>query len=567
MAAGPFEPSDRQRACRLRPGFRCSGLVSLRCQTLLRESIELRAAYLAFGIAAILVLMTVACSGSRYARDADREVAEILDVRTLEVLGARKDHVIRPRKLSEGENAKVAEFASNKPMIRVDLNKALQTAVQFNRGYLSRKESLFLSGLGFSLTRFNFGPLVSSTISYIYNDSEAAVGAHNSSANFNVSQILPTGGTLSFTSSVSGTWPEGGISSGQNSFGSSAGVALSQPLLRGFGYEVSHESLTQAQRSLVYDIRDFELFREDFSIMVARNYFDLVGQKETLANEEKRYDEAELDRKKAVAIRSVDRATDQDVFLAQRRAIDSENSVINARADYDRAVDEFKITLGLPLEQKIIIVDAQPPFESVRLDVESAVKAAQHNRLDIHTTRDQLQDAIRALRISEDGLRPDLNLDVSAGLGGSDTTFGRSLKDDYSYSAGISLTIPLQQKAARNSYRSTLLSLEQSKRNLTLTLDRLSLSIRDQIRQLQSQESRIELQGQQITQEMRAVAVSQIRYEAGELDNRDLLDARQALIDAENQLIRLKVQHFIGRLQLLRDLGLLFIDKQGKWVE
>ena len=59
--------------------------------------------------------------------------------------------------------------------------------------------------------------------------------------------------------------------------------------------------------------------------------------------------------------------------------------------------------------------------------------------------------------------------------------------------------------------------------------------------------------------------VSEIRYEAGELENRDLLEARQSLIDAQNALIGLKVNHFIGRLRLLRSLVILFIDERGGW--
>jgi len=61
------------------------------------------------------------------------------------------------------------------------------------------------------------------------------------------------------------------------------------------------------------------------------------------------------------------------------------------------------------------------------------------------------------------------------------------------------------------------------------------------------------------------VAVFQIRYEAGELENRDLFDARQQLVDARNALINLKADHFIRSLRLLRDLGLLFVDENGMW--
>ena len=75
----------------------------------------------------------------------------------------------------------------------------------------------------------------------------------------------------------------------------------------------------------------------------------------------------------------------------------------------------------------------------------------------------------------------------------------------------------------------------------------------------------IDLQVEQITQEQRAVTVTEIRYESGEASNRDLLDARQALIDAQNRLIDFKADHFIQQLNLRRDLGILFIDEKGMW--
>ena len=47
--------------------------------------------------------------------------------------------------------------------------------------------------------------------------------------------------------------------------------------------------------------------------------------------------------------------------------------------------------------------------------------------------------------------------------------------------------------------------------------------------------------------------------------HRDLLEARQSLVDLQNQLVNLQVSHFIARLRLWRDLGLLFIDSEGMW--
>ena len=512
-------------------------------------------------------LLLAGCTSSYWIADADREVAEILEERNLAVLGQREDHVIFPKPEAEEDDPtlKREETDSGLPPLSVGLDRALAIAVKSNRRYLGRQESLYLAGLSLSLTRFNFGPALNSTISYLYSDAENQVGAHGVSTGFNVSQILPTGGVLSFTSSLSGSFPEGGVSGGDNNFAGSANVRLSQPLLRGAGYLVSHESLTQAERSMVYAIRDFELFRQDFSIEVAQSFYNLVSQQTSLANQQKRYDDAVFDRKKSEALRSVDRTDDQAVFLAQRAENVAQDDLIDARADYDRRVDDFKILLGFSTSRRIVIESEDPPFDIVRIDRDSAVEAARFNRLDIQTARERLDDTARGVKIAEDGLLPDLGLDLSYGQMGSGGILARAAPDEYGYSIGLVFDVPLQRKAERNAYRSAVISYEQAKRDFSLTLDSLELSIRDQLRQLRSTEQRINLQGLQIGQEERAVAVTEIRYETGEAQNRDLLDARQSLTDRRNELVQLNVNHFIGRLTLLRSLGVLFIGDEGKW--
>jgi outer membrane protein TolC len=312
-------------------------------------------------------------------------------------------------------------------------------------------------------------------------------------------------------------------------------------------------------------VRDFELFREDFTIGIARDFFDLVSQKQRLSNLEQNFTDAQFDQTKAEALRQVDRNRDEDVFLARRRVINAETDLLSARADYEAAVDEFKLRLGLSTSDPVVIADAEPPFEPVRLDADSAVSVALHNRLDLLTAAEQLEDTERSVRIARNGLLPDLNLVAGYGLTGSDHVLANAIPDSGATNVGLSLDLPLNRQAERNNYRSALIALDRARRDYTLLTDNTDRDIRDQLRQLERVEQQIVLQTEQIEQEQRAVAVTEIRYEAGDVDNRDLLDARQSLVTAQNALIDLKVDHFIARLSLLRDLGILFIDEKGMW--
>lgn len=522
------------------------------------------AAALLFGVSVL-----TACSAAAYAADADAEVEALLREGTERTLGDRSSWVIPVEHLpieSEPEPTTAPPSAAAVAPVRIDLEAALRIGVQHNRDFQTRREALYQTGLSTSLTRFNFGPLFDASLSTGYGDSELGGAAHDQRSDFRVRQILPTGGNVALTGSLAHALSDGGGGFGATrSYGTAAGITVTQPLLRGFGYEVSHAGLIQAERDQIYAIRSFELFRQDFSIDAAERFFNLVSQKQTLVNVEDNHKQAKFDREKAEALLQVDRIKEQDMFRARTREINAEDEMISARAAYQRAVDEFKIFLGMPTTAAIDIVEAEPPFDPVRIELDSAVRAAHHNRLDLLSQKEQLDDVRRSVRIASNSLLPDLGVSVGADFTGNDGRLGGAAPDVWSASAAVTMEIPLQRKPERNSYRSSLIALAQAERNYQQRLDQLELDIRDQMRQLDSVEKRILLQNEQIVQQDKSVAVFQIRYEAGELENRDLFDARQQLVDARNQLINLKTDHFIRALRLLRDLGLLFVDDNGMW--
>lgn len=459
--------------------------------------------------------------------------------------------------------------------VRLDLNTSLRTAFSSGRDYLDRKEQLYLDGLSLTLTRYNFGPLLNGTISTIWEDAEDSASTLGADANFGVSQILDSGGLINVGANF-------GINHLASAPGPSAGppptpgledpiysggldVNLVQPLLRGSGYLVSHEALTQGERTIVYQVREFELFREDFAIEVARDFFDLVTQRRRFLNNEQAWKDAVFDRRKTEALRQVDRADDQSLFLSRRREIDAENDLLESRTNYEFSLDQFKIKLGLPTATPIVFVDEEPTVIPVRLDEESAVEVALNNRLDILTEREVVEDAERAIVIAEDALRPGLALTAGGELNAAGGAPEDAWPDTWSAHAGLTLELPLNRQAERNEWRAALIALDRSRRDYQLKLEEVEREVRNQLRQTKQREQQIELELEHIAQEQRSVAVTQIRYESGEIGSRDLIEARQALQDAQNALINLQAQHVILRLGLLRTLGLLFIDQEGTW--
>ncbi|RKY19081.1 MAG: hypothetical protein DRQ55_11615 [Planctomycetota bacterium] len=554
--------------------------------------------------ALLLTLSAAGCSASWFVEDADAEVAHVLDQADSKALAHREGWIEQPEQRAEeveqgpgaegsaetdAGGAAAADIADGAgapdddapedtppdktparvPLTELTLENSLGSAFSTAREYITREEDLYLAGLGLTLTRFSFGPQLDSTVSYLWGNSEDGPSSHDARADFGVSQLLATGGTFSVATGL-GTRRVGGPHLGDpdkgKSWDSNVDFSLSQPLLRGAGYDVAFEGLTQAERSILYAVRTFELFRQDHAISIIQQYFDLISQRTQLENTRGNYNDAVYDRDKTEALRRVERSKEEDLILARRREVDSRNALLVAENDYAFALDTFRVRLGLPETNEVVIGDESPPFEAVRLDAESAVDVALHNRLDLLTAAEQVEDSQRQVNVARNGLLPDVNLDLGYGLDGDGGTFGSATPpEDYRATAALTIDIPLQRLPERNTYRATLIAYQRAQRDYELLLANTERDVRDALRSLDQLEEQIELAEQQIRQDEKAVVLTLIRFESGDSEARDLLESRQSLVDARNALIQVQVNHFIARLLLYRNLGLLFIDESGSW--
>ena len=257
-----------------------------------------------------------------------------------------------------------------------------------NRSMLARKEDLRVQALSLSSVRRDFGPQLALTLGYVFDTARGSPDSSSGSAAFSTSQILPTGAVLSLDASSDAAASEGESAL----YDSLISVHLVQPLLRGGGHAVTHEPLIQAERNLVYALRDFELFREDFSIDVARRYYDLVNQKQTIENQRRNLESNEFARRKADALFAVGRTSELDVLRARREELNAQNDLLEAEEGLKLALDNFRIFLGLHEEEPVDVLSDSPPFTAVSYEIDSAVEVALANRLDFLNRREQLED-------------------------------------------------------------------------------------------------------------------------------------------------------------------------------
>lgn len=516
-------------------------------------------------------LLFTACSAEDYSRRADRIARNILETEESAELGARYETVSRPGE-RDTDSPEVEGADSGPPPVVVgpikeprilNLAEALELAVRGNRDQQARREDLYLQVLSLASVRNQFSPQLSLTLSYLFADDHHLEATHGAVLSAGFTQILPWGGTVS--GNLISDYLE---SDSDGSFTTSAGIALTQPLLRGSGARISHEALIQAERSVIYAIRDFELAREDFSIDVARRYYDLVQRKQTIDNLQRNLEGLEFGRRQAEALFRVGRTKELDVLRARRSELGARDTLIGEIENNQLALDRFRIFLGLDRDTPVDVLEASPEYVAVEYSLEEAVEVALENRLDLITRKQQLEDVARGLAIAEDNLRADLTF--RAGFGASardDPSFVQQVISRDALTAGLTLDLPVNRVDEQNAYRSAQISSARAQRNFEQFRDDLIVQIASSYRELVRRRQSFEIQRELMEGQEKNVKIAQIRFEQGDISNRDVVEAKESLLEARNSQINERVNYEISRLGLLRNLGILFIDEKGMFQE
>src|SRR5690606_29971475 len=174
------------------------------------------------------------------------------------------------------------------------LGEALELALIHNRDYQTEIENVFLAALVVTGERFQF------SVRYLGSSGQTPGGSIlgsfmpqggpdevSMSAGAGISQLLPTGGQWVVELVNNTIWLFGG--GNETATASTLSFALTQPLLRGAGRKVVLENLTQAERNLLYAVRDLARFRRVFFTNVVggpNGYLNLLGQVQRIRNSE-----------------------------------------------------------------------------------------------------------------------------------------------------------------------------------------------------------------------------------------------------------------------------------------
>jgi len=507
--------------------------------------------------------------------------------------------------------------------LSLTLVDALQIAAHESREYQGRKESVFESALRLDLQEDAFRRTWSGVLERMVEtdlEEEVVIDNRGNTDTQNVSGA-EYGGSLGLSQRFKNGLTFTGLIGidlvtllTQNrlfSRGVWADASISVPLMRGAGEFVVTEPLTQAERDAVYAIYEFERFKREFAVRIADDYLSVLRQKDQVQNEEENYRGLITSTRRARRLADAGRLPEIQVDQSFQDELRARNRWVAAIENYERRLDAFKMTLGLPTDATIeldrtelealatraeqIMPEEEPrddedsvaaaddpiilvppgrgrpgPYELVESD---AILLAIEKRLDLRVALGRVYDAQRDVAIAADQLRADITL-LGSGSAGERRSLSSAGLDDGPlepdegvYSALLTVDLAFERTSERNAYRVSLIRLEQAVRGLQELEDEIKLAARNRLSELLEARETIQIQAMAVTVAERRVDSTSLLLEAGRIEIRNVLEAQESLVSAQNALTAALVNYRVGELALQRDLGVLAVNEKGLWQE
>ncbi len=276
-------------------------------------------------------------------------------------------------------------------------------------------------------------------------------------------------------------------------YSTSVELAITQPLLRGFGSEVN---LAQVNINRNAHRNRIEGYRS--SLLTAVNQIELAYWQLWQNRQAVRIGERLLDRGRETADKLVKRqhfdAKPSEISDAKSRVQRREITLRRARESVLRASDNLKTIMnapGYPVGNEIMVVPTdQPVKDPVTFNYRDAVLTALRNRPEIRQALLNIDDASIRQLLADNLRLPRLDVDARIRWNALDSTFGQAyggITDDnfIDYIVNAVVEFPIGNREAQSNYRAARLQRMQSTVLYERTVQQVIQQVKDSLRAVQ----------------------------------------------------------------------------------
>ena len=534
---------------------------------------------LALGLAAV-----AGCTPTQYAQRADRSAYKTLTAGRKVALGEPHSFDVRyhplapdekggPRAIRVGQKVIPLAAGENQPLTLAD---CLEIALRNSRDFQDRKETLYSEALALANARrewnwtFLEGSAADGEAGYTGIEggpSKTFDGSADLGLTFTQRFVhgaqLALGASLSLASDLLGM--------ASTTIESLLEANLAQPLLRGAWRGLAYEDQYRRERDFLISVFAYERFTQTFAVDILTEYYRVLRQRDQIENEKSNI--ARLRQTHAltkVLVEGGQRSRiEQD--QAEQNLLDAQIRLQGLEEGYSNALDRFKLTLGLPVAARMEL-DYPRALKQLNeigprpVDVreKEAIDVALTVRPDVLTEVASVRDARRDVDIAADAFLPQLDLEMGISTAGTPPRdWHRIRSDGHTRFARLTFQYDLDQTDNRDAYRNAMIDYDRAKRELAEFLDGVRLDVRESYRALLQSKQSHELQARSVAIAVGRRKLAALQQKEGQASARDVLEAEDALLRAQNGLTNALIRYTTTRLNFLADLGMLRVDEKG----
>jgi outer membrane protein len=342
---------------------------------------------------------------------------------------------------------------------------------------------------------------------------------------------------------------------------------LRQPLLRGGWQEYNRSRIELAEKDREIAREELEVTAQDVIVQVETAYWNLVFARADVDVRQASLRVAEEFLKTTRRRIEAEKATRVDETQALTGVENRRFELITAENDLGNAEDALR-SLLLPFQKgdarslTLVPTDVPTPAESEVLPEEQAVEVALERQPALTALRKRIEARGIDIDRAENELLPRLDLFGRAQLNALEGNYGSTWEsifgaDNIQWEVGLSLEVPLGNRAAR----SRLLRSELERRRERSRLDDLRnvviVEVRRAIRGVLASRQSMEAAARALALAEEQLANEQIRLKAGVTTPFQVLQIEEDLVQARSREIGSRTAHRVALVRYFRAIGTL----------
>lgn len=310
------------------------------------------------------------------------------------------------------------------------------------------------------------------------------------------------------------------------------------------GYLASKHNFKAAQLS-AQDARDMVI------LTVGNAYLLVVSDETRVASVDQQVKTAKVSLDQAVASHQAGTAPLLDELRARVDYQSLEQQLIVAQNSLDKDRLALQRTIGMPLSQKINLVDKAPYAAFDQVDVDAAIKQAHLNRKDLQALVEQTKAAEEQRKGATADRYPTLTANLDYGDIGVNVRHSHGTANATgNFSAPLFKEYSLRGEAEQAQSQLDTQRAETSDANAQVDAD-----VRDALLDIQSAQRQVEVSRSNVELAHEALSEAQQRYVNGVSDNLAVSQAEQSVAQADEQYVDSLYRHNVAKLSLARSLG------------